>query len=165
MVGSNQRDYLENENACSKRTLKTHVATRLKKLHFHLSLDFEEFSNVNVAQRWLRSSNFFELSANDGVARNRPTMTLRRLCNNNNSRTEDIRFLSTPGPYSWAGPQRGSSFLAAMTLYDLPVSGASTKTVSIQGKKEFQKTRELYCQSRIIETFLACKQRTFTCKQ
>ena len=30
LVGSNQGNYFENANACSKRTLKTRVATRLK---------------------------------------------------------------------------------------------------------------------------------------
>jgi hypothetical protein len=30
LVGSNQRNYFENTNACSKRTLKTTVATQLK---------------------------------------------------------------------------------------------------------------------------------------
>ncbi len=30
LVGSNQGNYFENENACSKRTLKTTVATQLK---------------------------------------------------------------------------------------------------------------------------------------
>ena len=29
LVGSNQRNYLENANACGKRTMKTRVATRL----------------------------------------------------------------------------------------------------------------------------------------
>jgi len=32
LVGSNQRNYFENTNACSKRTLKTTVATQLKQL-------------------------------------------------------------------------------------------------------------------------------------
>jgi len=30
LVGSNQRNYFENANACSKRMLKTTVATQLK---------------------------------------------------------------------------------------------------------------------------------------
>ena len=29
LIGSNQRNYIENTNACSKRKLKTRVATRL----------------------------------------------------------------------------------------------------------------------------------------
>ncbi len=34
LVGTNQGNYFENENACSKRTLKTTVATQLKEHRF-----------------------------------------------------------------------------------------------------------------------------------
>ena len=60
LVGSNQRNYIENENTCSKRTLKTHVATRLKQrlsnvtfvysvldiLRFHILLERNRENNL-----------------------------------------------------------------------------------------------------------------------
>ena len=38
VVGSNQQNYLENENTCSKRTLKTRVATRLNQHEYVFSM-------------------------------------------------------------------------------------------------------------------------------
>jgi len=50
LVWANQRNYFENSTACSKRTLKTCVATQLKiatqKTHYNIILVLEDYINI-----------------------------------------------------------------------------------------------------------------------
>jgi len=53
LVGSNQRNYFENANACSKRMLKTNVATQLKNI---LKIEKLKTKQKFILERYLNTS-------------------------------------------------------------------------------------------------------------
>ena len=76
MVGSNQHNYLENANACSKRKLKTHVATWLYCL-IVLCLFCDNYSfHFSLCKRLLRRSDLTRIDASWWSKQNKEEMLM-----------------------------------------------------------------------------------------